>query len=127
MKNKATDITSAGNDTSEVSFPAFLWQNADRKDITLVFFLHRIQTPEKHISDSRIIKPLRLDFSDLIQTHGADSLNGRLTLRELPAARLAAGSVDRIIGQEDINVSSINALYFRTVFRLFLVKLALLP
>ena len=68
----------------------------------LNFFLYGIQPSEKHISDSRISKPLRIDLCDLIQPYGAGSFDGRLALGELPAARLAAGSVDRVIGQEGL-------------------------
>ena len=63
----------------------------------LDFFLHGIQALEKHITDSLILKPLRFNLGDLIQPHGADGLDGRFTLGKLPRARLAAGTVDRII------------------------------
>ena len=68
----------------------------------LYFFLHGIQALEKHITDSLILKPLWFNLGDLIQPHGADGLNGRLSLGELPDAGLAAGAVDRVIGQEGL-------------------------
>ena len=64
--------------------------------------LYGFQPPEEHIPDGRILKPRRPDLGDLVQAHGADGLQGSLTLGELPAARLTAGAVDCVIGQEGL-------------------------